>query len=786
MLAGLEGALRLAGYGYPTGFWLHRETGGQRVLTENPKFGWRFFGPALARTPRPVMIPESKAPGTCRIFIFGESAAYGDPNPDFGLPRVLEALLCERFPQTKFEVINAAMTGINSHVILPIAQDCAKLNGDIWVIYMGNNEVVGPFGSGTVFGPQAPGLPLIRASLALKATRLGELLNDLLTRVARAHTQASQWGMALFLDHKVRQDDPRMATVYAHFARDLADILNAGRAHGAKLVVSTVASNLKDCPPFASLHRLGLSESDLQRWDLLYAEACRTEQAGQIAEASEQFQRAAAIDDQFAELQFRWGRCCLVSGQEAAARNHFVLARDEDALRFRADSRLNELIRTAATGREHEGIALAEGEQVLAAASPHGLPGNELLYEHVHLNFEGNYLLARAIADQVVKLLPASLARQPNAKPAWAPLPECARRLAWTDWDRCKTLKVLLLRLNEPPFNSLLDHGPRYQRLEQEIEQLLPSANPSAWPQTAGQYREAVALAPQDWVLQRNLADLQTKLGDLAGAQASLERVEEELPFDPMAHLQLGTLLVQAGQTEAAMDQFHLALDLNPDWGPALNGLALAYLRQGKLPEAIAQFEKAVKLQPEVTDTRLNLGNALESAGRTQEAQQQFRATLAGRLTTPESLVSVAKMSLSQGWLEEAITNFTRALQFNPTDAGVHYYLGRALDSARRTAEAQQHFTEALRLNPDHAGAHLGLGLELRNQGREAEACEQFATAVRLNPKLLEARLYLGIARLKQQRNPEARREFEAVLQSDPNNALAQKYLREIPAEGRR
>src|SRR5208337_1735511 len=33
VLACLEGGLRLGGYGYPTGFFLHRETNGQRVLT---------------------------------------------------------------------------------------------------------------------------------------------------------------------------------------------------------------------------------------------------------------------------------------------------------------------------------------------------------------------------------------------------------------------------------------------------------------------------------------------------------------------------------------------------------------------------------------------------------------------------------------------------------------------------------------------------------------------------------------------------------------------------------
>ena len=36
------------------------------------------------------------------------------------------------------------------------------------MVYAGNNEVVGPFGAGTVFGTQVPPLPLIRASLAVR------------------------------------------------------------------------------------------------------------------------------------------------------------------------------------------------------------------------------------------------------------------------------------------------------------------------------------------------------------------------------------------------------------------------------------------------------------------------------------------------------------------------------------------------------------------------------------------------------------------------------------------
>ena len=120
-----ELVLRLVGFGYPTGFFLPSQHDGQKVLVQNNQFGWRFFGAAMARIPEPICLPQAKSPNTVRIIVFGESAALGDPQPRFGLPRMLQAMLELRYPGTHFEVVNAAMTAINSNVILPIARDCA-------------------------------------------------------------------------------------------------------------------------------------------------------------------------------------------------------------------------------------------------------------------------------------------------------------------------------------------------------------------------------------------------------------------------------------------------------------------------------------------------------------------------------------------------------------------------------------------------------------------------------------------------------------------------------------
>src|SRR6185436_20319789 len=119
----------------------------------------------LARSPSPVVMAAKKPPGRYRIFLLGESAALGDPAPAFGVGRYLQALLRERYPGADFEVVCAAMTAINSHAMLPIARECARYEGDLWIIYMGNNEMAGPFGANTVLGLQAPRAATVRASL---------------------------------------------------------------------------------------------------------------------------------------------------------------------------------------------------------------------------------------------------------------------------------------------------------------------------------------------------------------------------------------------------------------------------------------------------------------------------------------------------------------------------------------------------------------------------------------------------------------------------------------------
>src|SRR5271154_3335358 len=90
VLGGVELGLRLAGYGYDTHFFRKIQIKGHDFYMPNEKFSYRFFPPAIARTTTPFKFAAEKATNSYRIFLFGESAAMGDPDATYGMGRYLE------------------------------------------------------------------------------------------------------------------------------------------------------------------------------------------------------------------------------------------------------------------------------------------------------------------------------------------------------------------------------------------------------------------------------------------------------------------------------------------------------------------------------------------------------------------------------------------------------------------------------------------------------------------------------------------------------------------------
>ena len=703
----IELGLRFAGVGYPVSFFLEETTEGKRYMVQNSRFGWLFFPKSLARSPTPTRFIAQKPEGTIRIFVFGESAALGDPRPAYGFARYLEVLLQERFPGAKFEVIPAAMTAINSHALVRIAHESAALQGDFWVVYMGNNEMAGPFGANTVFGAQAPDGGLVRAILAVKSTRIGQVLTSMGERLRKQEESAAWEGLKMFLDHPLPPGDPRRAAVYKNFRRNLQEIAGLGVTSGAKVIVSSVACNLKDCAPFVSTHSKTLPSSELDRWNGEYSAALTNARAGNLEAAYASWTNLARADSGYAELQFQLGSYYYENRRTNEALTALVAARDLDALPFRADGSLNAIVEEVAASMKDRGVEFVDAQASLARRLGGRIAGQELFYEHVHFNPAGNYLLAGRFAEVVARQLPEIV--QKSAKSEWASFETCCYKLGLTDWNRAAVLESVIARVSDAPFTNQLNAAARLRMLVTDLGAARKRAQPANQASARYVYQEAIKARPGDSRIQENYAEFLDAVGDPKGALLCWQKVKDLMPRHDLADFQIGRIQLALKDPGAARVALEAAIATRPDFLDARLELSRALQQLGLLPQATQCVEEAAVLKP--GDVRV--------------------------------LLRQADLQAAAGHRAEALATLQRAARSRPGYWEARYYLGVEYAALERVEEARMEFEAVTKLRPSYPLGHLNYGVCLVRAGKLSEAAQEFQATLRLDPHNALARKHL-------------------------------------------
>lgn len=567
LLGALELGLRAFGYGHSTCFYhAEKSDDGTAWIRENRWVTTPFFAAEIIRRPQQFRLPAKKGARTYRVFVLGGSAAMGDPEASFSVARALDVLLRNAHPDINLEIVNAGITAINSTVVRGIAADCAELEPDLFVVYVGNNEVIGPFGPGTVLTPFLGSPAAVRAAVALRRTRTGQLLAALGHRSGRTGGKPAGWGgMGMFLQHGIAEADPRLATTRALFRENLAAIAASGRSAGATVLLCTVPTNVRDFAPFLSLHRPDLSTADLARWQEVFAKGAAAAEARDLDTALPLLEEAVRLDDRHAETRHLLGSVQMETGDVVAGAESLRRALDLDALRFRADSKLNAIIRSFA-GRDPDGLQVVDLAAEIAKGLPGGLPGDESFYEHVHLNIRGAYRAARELCGPIeADLRRRGLVAASVPEPNWSSIQDLREQLAYTVYEQAMIVREMTARFSSAPFTEQRGNATRlgrYRTMGTTVSLLLP--RPEILADLARHYGTALAARPDDWVLRRNA----------------------------------GMAFVALGQPDRGIPLLEQALLVIPDELDALFALAQAREATGGSARAAELFAKVRALEP--------------------------------------------------------------------------------------------------------------------------------------------------------------------------------------------
>jgi tetratricopeptide (TPR) repeat protein len=327
-----------------------------------------------------------------------------------------------------------------------------------------------------------------------------------------------------------------------------------------------------------------LTSQDLHRWESFYRDGIEQENKQDPAEAVAHYLKAAAVDSHYAELHFRLGRCYLTTGETKAAKDRFSLARDWDALQFRADSRLNEIAREVAAEYDGKKVHLVDAETALAVSDQHrdGVPGSDLFYDHVHFRFDGDYELAKAILPTAIRVLQQNRGLTPSGSVGIPSRSQCAERLAFTAWDEVNTAAGMAKMTALPPFTDQLDHSLRQSRAEQAISQVMSRVDEKFVSEVLETYHDTIRIDPNDWHLHCNLGSFLYELERFPDAVEHIEYVVNTFPDVSPFRTLLGSALARAGYLDQAIGHFRQALERDAQYEPAKKALDWALQQKGR------------------------------------------------------------------------------------------------------------------------------------------------------------------------------------------------------------
>jgi tetratricopeptide (TPR) repeat protein len=273
------------------------------------------------------------------------------------------------------------------------------------------------------------------------------------------------------------------------------------------------------------------------------------------------------------------------------------------------------------------------------------------------------------------------------------------------------------------------------------------------------------------------LAVTRQQLGYWRDSETLFRHTLEVTENNYLAHNNLGSALINKGQTGEATSEFQEAIRLKPDYALAHYNLGVALFKKNQTDEAISQYQETIRLKPDYADAHYNLGVALFKKGQTDEAISQYQEAIRLNPDYTDAYNNLGDALFNKGQTDEAMSQYQEAIRLKPDHAVARYNLGIALAKKGQTDEAVIQFQEAIRLKPDYADAYYNLGNTLFRNGRTDEAISQYQEAIRLKSDDADVHINLGAAFFKKGQTDEAISQFQEAIRLKPDDTNAQSDL---------
>ncbi len=313
-----------------------------------------------------------------------------------------------------------------------------------------------------------------------------------------------------------------------------------------------------------------------------------------------------------------------------------------------------------------------------------------------------------------------------------------------------------------------------------------PRANAAPRPEMSAQAQEAHAAGLKAFAA-----------GDLAGARAQFQAATAADDKAFQSFYSLGVIAERQGQPAAASAAYQRAVEIVPDYEPAIAAYGILEAKRGNVDRAASYLKERQGRFPESAAITAALAEVRSIQGDSGEAQRLAQEALKKNPDYRPAMVTLARDHYRNRRLELSLYALTGILDgFGPenpardkNNAEARLIRGLIYREKNRRKLAIDELTRAVELRPDLVEARLQLATYMLEAGNAQGALPHLESAVRFDNGNVLAHLNLGDAYRLLDRPKDAQRELEWVAKAAPNRPevhynLGLLYLLSKPIDG--
>jgi Tfp pilus assembly protein PilF len=201
----------------------------------------------------------------------------------------------------------------------------------------------------------------------------------------------------------------------------------------------------------------------------------------------------------------------------------------------------------------------------------------------------------------------------------------------------------------------------------------------------------------------RRVGEAYLQQGNLASAMKELKKAEAKNPNDHLLQYDMGLIYYSRERFDEAIGHYEKAIELKPDFGPAINSLGNAYAGKKDWDKAIFYYNKVIGdiLYATPHFTFAGLGNAYYYKGDLERSEKYYLEALQIKPEFVNALQGLAQTYIAMGRIPEAVEKMEKAVRKAPDSPALHFQLAKAYQLALEFKKAYHSYRKVVELAPE-------------------------------------------------------------------------------------